>query len=141
MGQRTAFLGVGNTILFAADTADTGGAFALLDYELAPGFAALPPHCHQHEDEAIFILEGALWIRIGEGERLVGQGEFVFLPRGIAHAAYNRGDVPARFMLVVTPAGFEQCYHELEAHVEGGAPISAERIAPILARYGVVPLR
>ena len=43
MGQRVTIIGVASTIVIAAGEEDTGGAFALLDYELAPGFASLPP--------------------------------------------------------------------------------------------------
>ncbi|HWE61868.1 MAG TPA: cupin domain-containing protein [Chloroflexota bacterium] len=140
MDQRTALIGVGHTIIIAAGQEDTGGAFALLDYEMAPGFAGPLPHIHQHEDEAAYVLEGQLLVRLGETERLVGPGEFVFLPRGIAHAQSNPGPEPARFLVLLIPAGFEQCFPDLEALLEAGAPCSPETIALLLARYGVRPL-
>ena len=137
MDQRTALIGVGNTITIAAGKEDTGGAFALLDYELAPGFTGLPQHYHRREDEAIYVLEGQLLVVVGRTEHRIGPGEFIFLPKGIAHAQRNRGTEPARFLVVLIPAGFEQCLQELEAVLEGGAPFSPEAIAPLLARYGV----
>src|SRR5579862_5719861 len=124
MAQRTALIGVGSTIMIAAGTEDTGGAFALLDYELAPGFAGLPPHVHQHEDEAAYVLEGQLLVRLGASERLLGPGEFVLLPRGVVHAQRNPGPAPARFLALLIPAGFEQCLQDLDAVLEAGAPFA-----------------
>ncbi len=60
MDQRIVLLGQGNTIAVVAGTEQTGGAFSLLDYELAPGFVALPPHIHQREDTAIYVLGGPI---------------------------------------------------------------------------------
>jgi len=137
MDQRTALIGVGHTITIAAGREDTGGAFALIDYELAPGFGSHSPHIHYREDEAAYVLEGRLLVRVGETERLVGPGEFIFLPRGIGHAQSNPGPDPARFLVLVIPAGFEQYFPDLEALLEGGAPLSPETLGPLLAHYGV----
>lgn len=137
MDRRSAIIGIGNTILIAAGKDDTGGIFALLDYELAPGFAGLPLHIHAEEDEAAYVLEGRLLVRIGDVERLVGPGEFVFLPRGIAHTHSNPAQDPVRFLLLLIPAGFEQCFHDLEALVETGVSFTPESIAPLLTCYGV----
>jgi quercetin dioxygenase-like cupin family protein len=137
MEQHTAIIGVGTTIVFAATAEDTAGALAILDYELAPGHASLPPHVHHREDGAAYILEGRLLVRLAETERLVGQGEFVWLPRQIAHALRNPGPEPARFLLVFTPGGFERCFHDLEAALDGSTVFCPETITPILARYGV----
>ncbi|HEY8285594.1 MAG TPA: cupin domain-containing protein [Chloroflexota bacterium] len=139
MGQSTAIIGVGHTITVAAGKEDTGGAFALLDYELAPGFSTSSLHIHHREDVATYVLEGRLLIRVGETERLVGPGEFVFLHRGIEHAQSNPGPEPARFLVLLIPAGFEQFFPDLEALLEGGAPLSQETIGPLLALYGVQP--
>jgi|SRR5665213_887433 len=140
MDQRSAIVGRGNTIMIAAGKDDTGGRFALLDYELAPGFTSLPPHMHGEEDEAAYVLEGRLLVGIGDTERLVGPGEFVFLPRGIAHMHRNPGQDPVRFLLLLIPAGFEQCFHDLETLVKTGASCTPESIAPLLASYGVQAL-
>ena len=137
MKQRIALMGRGNTITIVADKVATRGGFALLDYELAPGFAGLPPHIHRHEDEAAYVLEGRLLVRLGARERLLGPREFALLPRGIVHAQYNPGPEPARFLALLMPAGFEQCFADLDALLEGQASFSPESIAPLLARYGV----
>jgi len=137
MEHRVVLLGAGNTIAIAAGAEDSNGAFALLDYELAPGFAALPPHIHQREDSAIYVLEGRLLVQVGRTERLVGPGEFIFLPREIVQAQSNPGSRPVRFLTLLVPAGFERCYSALETLLEGGTPRASELMASLLASYGV----
>jgi quercetin dioxygenase-like cupin family protein len=137
MEQRTALVGAGNTITIAAGSVATGGVFALLDYELAPGFASLPPHIHEHEDEAAYVLEGQLLVRLGASERLLGPGDFMLLPRGIVHAHSNPGQEPVRFLALLVPAGFERCLADLDAMLEDRGSFSPETIVPLLARYGV----
>jgi mannose-6-phosphate isomerase-like protein (cupin superfamily) len=42
-----------------------------------------------------------------------GPGDFVLKPRGVAHAFWNGGDVPARMLELISPAGFENYLREL----------------------------
>ena len=136
MTQRVALIGAGNTITIVAGKDDTRGGFALLDYELAPGFTRLPPHVHRHEDEAVYVLEGRLLVRLGAHERLLGPREFASLSRGIVHGQHNPGPEPTRFLSLLTPAGFEQYYADLDALLEHAPSISPEAAAQLLARYG-----
>ena len=86
------------------------------------------------------MLEGLLLVRVGDSERLLGPGEFILLPRGIVHAQSNPGSLPCRFLMLLIPGGFEQCFHDLDGLLEGGAVFSMEILAPLLARYGTRPL-
>jgi mannose-6-phosphate isomerase-like protein (cupin superfamily) len=137
MEPRVVLLGAGNTIAIAAGAAESNGAFALLDYELAPGFSALPPHVHQREDAAIYVLEGRLQVQLGRAKRLVGPGEFIFLPRGIVQAQSNPGSRPVRFLVLLVPGGFESCYPALEALQMDGDLGSSDALTTLLAAYGV----
>lgn len=137
MNQRVVLLGVASTIVIAAAAEDTGGTLALLDYELAPGFSGLPPHRHSQEDAAIYVLEGRLLVRVGGLEQTLGPGDFAWLPRAILHALYNPGPEPARFLLVLLPAGLEQGYRDLETTLRDAASPSPAALAPVLHRYGV----
>ncbi|MDN5859957.1 MAG: hypothetical protein L0H84_15185, partial [Pseudonocardia sp.] len=47
---------------FLADAADTGGAYSLMEVTALPG-AEPPPHMHNAEDEAFYILDGAWTFR------------------------------------------------------------------------------
>jgi mannose-6-phosphate isomerase-like protein (cupin superfamily) len=63
-----------------------------------------PLHVHHADDEAWYVLEGALRFRIGEEIREAGPGSAVLVPKGTPHAYGNakRGQC-ARYLLVMTP--------------------------------------
>ena len=63
-----------------------------------------PLHVHHGDDEAWYVLEGALKFRIGDEIVEAGPGEAVLAPKGTPHAYGNaqRGQ-PARYLLVMTP--------------------------------------
>lgn len=61
-----------------------------------------PRHLHHSDDEAWYVLEGALRVQVGADEIEVGAGSAVFVPRGKAHTYWNPGPGPARYLLVMT---------------------------------------
>ncbi len=61
-----------------------------------------PPHLHRNDDEAWYVLEGTLRVRVGKEVVEAGAGAAVFVPRGTAHAYWNPGPGPARYLLVMT---------------------------------------
>ena len=73
-------------------------------YEIPPGAAAFPRHFHSANEEAIYVLEGAGTMRIGDEAVAVGAGDFVALPAGRAHAHRldNTGDAPLRYLCIST---------------------------------------
>lgn len=63
-----------------------------------------PLHVHHADDEAWYVLEGALRIRLGDEIREAGPGSAVLAPKGTPHAYGNaRRGQPARYLLVMTP--------------------------------------
>jgi mannose-6-phosphate isomerase-like protein (cupin superfamily) len=42
-------------------------------------------HQHEREDELFLVVEGRLRIRFRAGDREVGPGEFIVVPRGVEH--------------------------------------------------------
>ena len=122
------------TLKVAAE--DTGGAFALAEFTAPPGYTGPPPHRHQGTDEAFYVLEGEFALTV-EGETApAGPGAFVFVPRGVLHTYANPGPVPARLLLVLSPAGFERYFVDLAAAYVDGPP-EPGRLAAIFARHGV----
>ena len=63
-----------------------------------------PLHVHRADDEAWYVLEGTLRIRVGDEVFEAGPGSAVLAPKGTPHAYGNahRGR-PARYLLVMTP--------------------------------------
>jgi quercetin dioxygenase-like cupin family protein len=96
-----------NTLaIMKATASQTGGAFGLIE-QVAPVGTGSPYHVHHAEDETFYILDGELEF-ISEGRRfLSGAGGYVFLPRDIPHGFRVVGGSPARFLILITPGGFE----------------------------------
>jgi len=90
---------------FKVTGAETRGQLALAEVH-APRGAGSPVHTHRHEDEAWYILEGELTFWLGEEARVAAAGDFVFGPRGVRHR-FRVDSEEARFLILVTPAGFE----------------------------------
>ena len=109
-GQALSFL---NTLThIKATSAQTGGAFGLIE-QFGPVGSGSPYHVHRAEDELFYVLEGQLEF-FSEGKRFVREaGGFVFLPRNIPHGFRVIGTGPARYLILVTPGGFEGFVAEL----------------------------
>ena len=116
-----------NTLaIVKATTSQTGGAFGLIE-QLAPVGAGSPYHVHHGEDETFYILDGELEF-FSEGRRFVsGPGGYVFLPRDIPHGFRVVGGSLARFLILITPGGFEGFVTEM------GEPASALRVPEMTA--------
>lgn len=92
-----------------ATAAVTGGAFGLVDDVMPVGYET-PYHIHHNEDEAFYLIDGEMEF-VTQGRTVRGTaGTFVFLPRKIAHGFRVVGEKPARVLIWVYPAGFEQFF-------------------------------
>lgn len=61
-----------------------------------------PLHLHRNDDEAWYVLEGALCVRVGEQIVEAGAGSAVFVPRGTPHTYWNPGPGLVRYLLLMT---------------------------------------
>lgn len=61
-----------------------------------------PLHLHRNDDEAWYVLEGTLCVRVGKDVVEAKAGSAVFVSRGTAHTYWNPGPGPARYLLVMT---------------------------------------
>ena len=78
-----------------AEWRDAGG------YTGPPRYIA-PLHLHRSDDEAWYVLEGTLGVRIGDKEVEARAGSGVLVPRGTPHTYWNPGPEPLRYLLVMT---------------------------------------
>jgi mannose-6-phosphate isomerase-like protein (cupin superfamily) len=62
-----------------------------------------PLHLHRRDDEAWYVLEGALQVRRGGEVVEACAGSGVLVPRGVPHTYWNPRTEPARYLLVMTP--------------------------------------
>ena len=61
-----------------------------------------PLHLHHNDDEAWYVLEGALCVRVGTEVVEAKGGSAVFVPRRTAHTYWNPGPGLVRYLLVMT---------------------------------------
>jgi quercetin dioxygenase-like cupin family protein len=131
-------LGPGSQITFKAVGAETGGAYAALEYIAAPG-AGAALHTHSREEESFYIIEGTLTFQLGVEVVRAGPGDFVRIPVGLHHAFANAEAAPARALIVLVPAGLEQFFVDLAgllASSPQGGP-APEVIEALNRRYGL----
>jgi quercetin dioxygenase-like cupin family protein len=76
-----------------------------------PGFAP-PPHIHDHEDEAFYVLDGDVELQIGDEVSRIAAGTFAFVPRGTVHRFSCVGERPGRMLIAFTPGGLDQFFRE-----------------------------
>ncbi len=124
---------------------DTAGSLALIEHVGKQG-AGSPLHRHTREAETFVVLDGALdgW---SDGEHTdVSAGDSLYLPTGTEHAYRIRSDT-ARFLLLLTPAGFDRFFMTDGTPSDPGSelppvpgpppPEAVERLAQVLSEYGV----
>ena len=76
-----------------------------------------PLHLHRSEDEAWYVLEGALRFRVGEDEVEVETGRAVIVPAGTPHSYWNATDGRTRYVIALGPetAALIAAIHALDA--------------------------
>jgi quercetin dioxygenase-like cupin family protein len=98
-------------------TADTGGAFALMEDNLKLGFA-LGMHLHRQHAETFYILDGEVHFWIDGDWMTAAPGTCVHIPPGVPHAV----DLPpgriGRMLMIYQPSGFDQYLAELKTMTE-----------------------
>ena len=68
-----------------------------------PPLYIAPLHVHHEDDEAWYVLDGALMVRVGDHDVEVPAGGAVLVPRGTPHTYWNPHPAPTRYVLVMTP--------------------------------------
>jgi quercetin dioxygenase-like cupin family protein len=99
-----------------AEGEDTGGRLTVYEI-LFPPDSGPPLHVHEREDEAFYVIEGSLSVRMGDEEFYAPAGSFTFQPRGIPHTFRSSSD-GARALLLVIPSGLEGFFRALSRPAE-----------------------
>lgn len=69
-----------------------------------PADSFVPPHIHPHQDEWIYVLEGALEVEFLGDVHKAASGDTVRMPRGEAHGIFNRSGAVATCVFGVAPS-------------------------------------
>ena len=116
---------------------DTAGRLTLIEAAMAGGHGGPVEHIHVGHDEAFFLLSGRLRFRVGNGYRDANEGETVFASRGLSHGFSNPSDAEARYIVALTPSGYEFYFERLAAMIRShGAPPDRETLARLMAEHG-----
>lgn len=139
-GEGQSIWQLGNVFTVKASGDQTQGRFALLE-QVAAG-APPPLHIHDADDEAFYVLDGSVDLYVGDDVLRAEAGAFCLIPAGIQHSFVSTSPEPARLLLVVSPAGFEQFFAEVEQRFPEAAGMPApEAAGPVLgelaAQYGL----
>ncbi len=99
----------GGSVRFLAAGKETQGAWSLVQLKQMPGYHT-NVHRHVFTDEAFYVLEGVLTVKMNGKTTEFPAGSYVLVPHGTPHAQGNLGKVPVKLLLTMTPGGFERSF-------------------------------
>ena len=73
---------------------------------------ARPKHIHLAEDESFYTMEGEAKFLVGEKTFVAKAGAFVLVPKGTPRTFTRVEQIPAKFLVVYSPTGFEKFFDE-----------------------------
>lgn len=125
---------------FLATGAENGGHATVFTVTVQPGAKVPGAHHHLDVDEVVYGLEGVTTYTLGGTPYELRAGDAVWAPRGIEHHFMNRGDVPAKFLSVLTPGLIGPAYFREVAEVmAAGGPPDLAKIGAVMKKHGLVP--
>ena len=91
-------------VLAERPLAPPGAGVVLVAWTAPPSPRHIAPlHVHHRDDEAWFVLAGALGFRLGDDVVEARAGAAVVAPRGTPQTYWNAAPTEARYLLVLTP--------------------------------------
>jgi uncharacterized cupin superfamily protein len=117
-------------------SAEGAGPFFVADHPMPAGYG-VPPHIHDHDDEAFFVVEGELTLDTDEGVRVAAAGSFVHLPAGVRHGFRNQtAGVTRLLVLGSSRSKLEPMFQDLDRlTVRGG--FGPDEVGAACAAHGV----
>ena len=115
-----------------------GSSFVIVEWRDAGGHPSppgqpwliAPLHLHRNDDEAWYVLEGRLCVRMGEDVVEANAGSGVSVPRGTPHTYWNPDEGPVRYLLVLTPN-----IHELIKDIHAMSERTPEAVRAVFERH------
>ncbi len=111
----------------------------LFELTVPSGSNVPPPHSHSKNDECIYLLEGRLRYSVDGNTRDLGQGDWMFSPKGSLHQFSNPHAQTARALVIQTPDIGAQYFRDVAAVVNAGGPPDRMKLLAVMAEYGLVP--
>jgi quercetin dioxygenase-like cupin family protein len=79
-------------------------SYSVLESSAEPGHG-LPPHTHDGQDEAIYVLAGEYRLSSGEDRLTLTAGSLALVSRGTVHSLTAAGTEPASCLVIFDPPG------------------------------------
>jgi quercetin dioxygenase-like cupin family protein len=108
-----------NKVLLRSE--QSAGVVSIVETTMPAGSPGPPLHSHAF-DEAFYVLDGELTFQLDDQLTVAQAGQLTFAPRGVPHTLANQSDKPARFLIILTPAGFEREFARRAARETGTEP-------------------
>jgi quercetin dioxygenase-like cupin family protein len=122
--------------MLKASAQSTGSGFSLFEVESRRG-SAPPMHMHRKEDEAFYILDGEIRVRVGDRDLEARPGTWIYAPRDVPHGYVVRS-LTARHLSFAFPAGFEHFLEAVQtAHQSAAEEPPLERMVELAQQYGI----
>ncbi len=85
----------------------TANNFVIAEWQDAGGISAQPRwiaplHLHRSDDEAWYVLEGVLRVKVSNEDLELRAGSGALVPRGTPHTYWNPGPDRVRYLLIMT---------------------------------------
>ena len=136
-----ALIWMGELALLKVTGEMSNGLYSVVEVFATPE-GLVPLHVHHREDEALYVLDGELSVRIGDAMHEARQGSLVFGPKGVPHK-YWVNSPSARLLMIFSPAGFEGFIRKTSEPATSLAPppiseavIDFDKILAAAAEYG-----
>lgn len=133
-GERMGMLGTEWVVLAGVET---NASFMVLAADWPAGTEP-PPHIHDAEDEAFYVLDGRVRVKCGTDEWVLEPGGFAYLPRGVIHQPSTEGPDPARVLIITSRPGLDEYFAKVASEVAAsGAPPDLALLDRLGAPYGL----
>jgi quercetin dioxygenase-like cupin family protein len=122
---------------------NSGGTVAVFELVVPAGQRLMSPaHSHDHYEETIYGIKGAMtWTVVGKLID-VEPGQAVCIPRGAVHRFDNNGSEEVKALCVITPAAIGPLFFRESAEVVSAAacgPPDRVKMIEIMRRHGLTP--
>ncbi len=125
------------SICFKLNKSQTGDQLGLWETVIQPGELGAPPHLHQGFDELLRVLEGSVYVLVGDEVTEVKAGGWHLRPRGLVHTFWNSSTVPAKTIDMSLPGGHEAYMLELATLFENGRHPKPADFAALEKKYDI----
>lgn len=103
---------LGDLYTFKVTGNQTNGTLTVIEQVIQPQ-SGPPPHIHQREDEAFYVLEGKFSFLFGDKQNVFEKGSFVYVPKGTLHTFKNIDEQQGKLMVIIAPAGLEEFFYAI----------------------------